>query len=94
MNREDSVGLLAVSKAGHDKNEIFVIVREEGEYVWLADGQNRSVLKPKKKKKKHISLIKYFSDKELLDSLQLKRECTDLTIKGAIKAYRKALQEG
>ena len=48
------IGMLATSKAGHDCKEVFVIVREEEEYVYLADGKARSLAKPKRKNKKHI----------------------------------------
>lgn len=54
-----SVGNLAQSLVGHDKNEIFVIIREEGEYVYLSDGKKRSLINPKKKNKKHIQPIHY-----------------------------------
>ena len=29
---------LAVSRAGHDKDSIYVIVKEEADWVYLADG--------------------------------------------------------
>ena len=31
-------GMFATSLAGHDKGQIYVIIKEEGEYVYLADG--------------------------------------------------------
>ena len=46
-------GFLASSKAGHDKDKIYIIIKEDAEYVWLTDGKIRTVDKPKKKKKKH-----------------------------------------
>ena len=52
------IGMLATSKAGHDCKEVFVIVREEEEYVYLADGKARSLAKPKRKNKKHIQIWK------------------------------------
>lgn len=55
-------GYLAKSKAGHDKGEIFLIIREEGEYVYLMDGKSRTMEKPKKKKKKHLQPISYRND--------------------------------
>ena len=36
-------GRLAFSRAGHDKGKLYLIVRQEGERVWLADGRTRSV---------------------------------------------------
>ena len=46
-------GLLASSKAGHDKDKIYVIIREDKEYVWLADGKYKTNANLKKKRKKH-----------------------------------------
>lgn len=50
-------GIFARSKAGHDKGEVFVIISQEDEYVYLVDGKNRPLTKPKKKKMKHIQPI-------------------------------------
>ena len=50
-------GMLAVSKAGHDAGNIYVIIDADEAYVYLADGRIRTLDKPKKKKKKHIQLI-------------------------------------
>ena len=50
------IGELATSKAGHDKDRLYMIVGEEGECVYLCDGRLRGV-DPKKKKKKHIQII-------------------------------------
>ena len=51
-------GFLARSKQGHDKGELFLIIKEEDPYVFLADGKSRTLEKPKKKKKKHVQIIK------------------------------------
>ena len=51
------IGELATSKAGHDKDRLYMIVGEEGECVYLCDGRLRCVEHPKKKKKKHIQII-------------------------------------
>ena len=51
------IGELATSKAGHDKDRLYMIVVEEGECVYLCDGRLRGVEHPKKKKKKHIQII-------------------------------------
>lgn len=59
------IGELATSKAGHDKDRLYMIVGEEGECVYLCDGRLRGVEHPKKKKKKHIQII-HFSAQETL----------------------------
>ena len=40
---------LAVSRAGHDKDSIYVIVKEEADWVYLADGTCKPLEKPKKR---------------------------------------------
>lgn len=51
-------GMMARSKAGRDKGGLYLIVRTEGEYVYLIDGVRRPLAKPKKKKYRHIQIIK------------------------------------
>ena len=41
-------GKLALSKAGHDKDKLYLIVKEEQDTVYLADGRKRGLLNPKK----------------------------------------------
>ena len=58
---EYETGQIVYSKSGHDKGGIFVILSVEGEYVYLANGKNRSLEKPKRKKIKHIQPTKFVS---------------------------------
>ncbi len=51
------VGTIVKSIAGHDQDNLFVIVNVENEYVYLVDGKTRLLSKPKKKKLKHIQVI-------------------------------------
>ena len=67
------VGMLARSKAGHDKDQIFVIIKTEQEYVYLADGKTRTVSRPKKKKQKHIQIIKEKQDITGADDAKLRK---------------------
>ncbi|WMJ90358.1 KOW domain-containing RNA-binding protein [Anaerocolumna sp. MB42-C2] len=81
------LGSLAISKAGHDKGEVFVILKSESEYVYLMDGKNRTFETPKKKNIKHIQLVNY-KDKNLAEK-QLKQEkIINEDVKKAIKLYR------
>ena len=75
-------GMLAVSKAGHDKNRVYVIIKEENEYVYLADGRNRTVYHPKKKKIRHVQLIKRMKMEMPPGGYQ------DLEVKRIIKKYQ------
>ncbi len=82
------VGEFAKSKAGHDKEQIFIILNIEDEYVYLADGKSRSIDKPKKKKIKHIQVINMI-DVELQKKLEAHIPIHDEDIKRAIKLYVK-----
>jgi len=64
------LGELATSKAGHDKDRLYLIVGEEEECVYLCDGRLRGVEHPKKKKKKHIQIIHFSAQDALVQSIQ------------------------
>ena len=81
------VGKMAVSKAGHDKLEVFVIVKEDNEYVYLCDGRLKKLDNPKKKSKKHIQIIKHGINDELADKLARGSKVYDEEIKLAIKLW-------
>jgi ribosomal protein L14E/L6E/L27E len=60
---ESLVGRIATSKAGRDRNRSFIIVGViDGSHVAVADGRLRKLLKPKKKKLKHLVLEKDSAD--------------------------------
>lgn len=82
--RTDRIGALARTLAGHDKGQIFVIIQEDGEYVFLADGKGRPVKEPKRKNKKHIQVI--------LKGLNHKEKLTDEEIRRWIRCYKRESQ--
>ena len=80
---------LAVSLAGHDKEHIYAIVREEGDLVCLADGKTKTLEKPKKKNRKHIRRITHLPP-GIGDKLQLVRQDCDLVhVLRLYQAYQK-----
>ena len=72
-------GCMAISLAGHDKDKIYLIVGEEKEHVYLADGKIRTCKNPKKKNKKHIQIIKKYRNPEIAERL-LRGEGVDVSI--------------
>lgn len=86
------VGCLAVSKAGHDKDEIYLILKEEKEAVYLADGIGKTALSPKKKNKKHIQVIKSKMQgipmETVREKLESGRPVADEEIKYILKQYK------
>lgn len=56
MNLE--TGMLVKSKAGRDKNHIYVVISVEREYVYVADGEVRPLRRMKRKNGKHLQPIR------------------------------------
>ena len=54
---ELKAGMLARSKAGRDKDCIYVIISVKDEYVYLSDGASKPLCQLKKKNRKHIQPI-------------------------------------
>lgn len=85
MNRYE-VGMLAISKAGHDFEHLYVIIAEDEEYVYLVDGKIRTMDKPKKKRKKHIQVIKQVQS-NIADKYKNGQKIENEEIKRTIKVY-------
>lgn len=85
------IGELATSKAGHDKDRLYMIVGEEGECVYLCDGRLRGVEHPKKKKKKHIQIIHSSAQETLIQiikqNLPGERDEIDRQIRKTLEDY-------
>ena len=85
MTVEYEVGQIVYSKSGHDKGGIFVIMSVEGEYVYLIDGKNRSLEKPKRKK---IQATKFVSS-SLQQKLNQKSYLLNADIVKVLREYSK-----
>ncbi len=66
-------GMLAMSKAGHDKGHLYVIYDVDETYVYLVDGKIRTIDKPKKKQRKHVQIICEKHEIEGKDDVAVKR---------------------
>ena len=88
MDNIYKTGCFAVSKAGHDCNEIYLIMNSDSEYVYLADGRLKTVDKLKKKKKKHIQIIKHI-DEDIEAKLSQNKSLINEDIKRAIKLCKR-----
>lgn len=78
------VGMFVTSKAGHDKDTVYIIVKESEEYVYLSDGRLKTIENPKKKNKKHIQIIKKESDEILREKLLNEKQIYNEEIRKAI----------
>ena len=48
---------VVVSNAGRDRDQLFFVIGTEGVYTLLANGKDRPLEKPKRKKVKHVSKV-------------------------------------
>ena len=67
-------GGVVKSLKGHDKNGLFLIVKTEGNFVWLVDGKNRKKHNPKKKNVKHVTLKTYIPEFESLNDKTIRKQ--------------------
>ena len=48
---------VVISTAGRDKDELFYVIGEEKEFLLLANGKDRPLDRPKRKKRKHVQKV-------------------------------------
>ena len=48
---------VVVSTAGHDQGEIFYVIFTDDQFLYLANGKDRTLDKPKRKKRKHVQKV-------------------------------------
>ena len=48
---------VVISVRGRDQGELFYVIGWEGEYLLLANGKNRTLDEPKRKKHKHVEKV-------------------------------------
>ncbi len=82
--------MLAISLAGHDKGHVYYVTKADDSFIYLANGTTRFLSNPKKKKLKHVQLVKRFP-KSLLDIISDETELDDLKIKRIIKCFNRRM---
>ena len=48
---------VVISVQGRDQGEVFYVIGREEEYILLANGKNRTLEEPKRKKQKHVEKV-------------------------------------
>ena len=48
---------VVVSKAGHDQDKWFYVIDEDRSFLFLVNGKDRPLDKPKRKKRKHVQKV-------------------------------------
>ncbi len=70
---EAKIGMIVRSAAGHDRGNFLVITAVEGDFAYIADGKERKLLKPKKKRLKHLKLTNTVIDTDNLTDKGLRK---------------------
>lgn len=78
-------GMIVRSAAGRDKGKFLVVVGLDGDFVYLADGKERKLLKPKKKRLKHVKFTNTVIDTESLTDKRLRSVIRDFPDKQHVK---------
>ena len=81
-------GMLAISKAGHDKDCWYMVLRVEGDWAFLVNGKNRTLDVPKKKKLKHLQPVNEVPD-ILNEELRNGKPWTNEDIKRVLKLAKR-----
>ena len=75
------VGRIVCSKSGRDKGYLLVVVKEEDGFLFVCDGKERPLSRPKRKNPKHLALTNtvlgissYSTDKSLRRALAVYRD--------------------
>ena len=48
---------VVISTAGRDRGELFYVIAEEDQFLFLANGKDRPLDRPKRKKRKHVQKV-------------------------------------
>ena len=48
---------VVVSTAGHDRGQLFYVIAMDDQFLYLANGKDRTLDKPKRKKRKHVQKV-------------------------------------
>ena len=48
---------VVVSTAGHDQGQLYYVIAMDDQFLYLANGKDRSLDKPKRKKRKHVQKV-------------------------------------
>ena len=81
-------GMLAISKAGHDKDSWYVVLSLEGNYAYLVNGTTKTMDAPKKKKLMHLQPVNVVPE-NLQEKMEAGRQWINEDVKRALKLVKK-----
>lgn len=87
MNQHIRLGQIVKVQRGREAGKYAIVIdNKEPDMVWLANGRDRTVHRPKKKNVKHIQPTRHV-DKGLESQLQTRGSLTDAQLRYALNQY-------
>ena len=83
---------IVTSTAGRDKGEVFFVLATEGDFLLLADGKQRRLEHPKRKRRKHVALVGE-SHSLVAEKIRSSEKITNSELRKAIAAIRGSDQD-
>ena len=83
---------IVTSTAGRDKGEVFFVLATEGDFLLLADGKQRRLENPKRKRRKHVALVGE-SHSLVAEKIRSSEKITNSELRKAIAAIRGSDQD-
>lgn len=87
LDSNSCIGKIVCSKAGRDKGKFFIILSVlDDKYVYICDGDLRTVERPKKKKVKHLNFTNSVAE-EIRKLLISNERINSATIRKILQSY-------
>lgn len=87
LDSNSCIGKIVCSKAGRDKGKFFIILSVlDDKYVYICDGDLRTVERPKKKKVKHLNFTNSVAE-EIRNLLISNKRINSATIRKFLQSY-------
>lgn len=80
---------IVLSLAGHDKGQLFCVLRVEEGHCWLVDGKERKLDAPKKKSVKHLQRVGA-SAHPAISGLHRGGKLTNRALRAQLAAFRES----
>ena len=78
-------GTVVMSLSGHDKGNLYVVLKKEENFLFVCDGKNKLISEPKKKNKKHLIDVGMYIDLSVYNPLY------DAHIRKELKSFGKCI---
>lgn len=85
-----NIGDIVVSRAGRDSGGYYIVMKLDGVYAYICDGELRKTDKPKKKKLKHLKntgMRSQYAEAKLLQGLKV----TNSELRREVEEFKNAL---